>query len=87
VTDADLLINEVMDARGYPMSDFDQRAADISVDHPAVVDNYRLAHNIALRRKRGEAETEDLRKAMVHYRALFEDLLEYPAVNQKEKLA
>jgi hypothetical protein len=87
VTDADRLINEVMSARGYPMSDFDQRAADISVDHPAVVENYRLAHNIALRRERAEAETEDLRKAMVHYRALFEDLLEYPAVNQKEKLA
>lgn len=87
VTDADLLINEVMTARGYPMSDFDQRAADISVDYPAVVENYRLAHTIALRHKRGEAETEDLRKAMVHYRALFEDLLEYPAQDRKEKLA
>ncbi len=85
VTDADQLINEVMAARGYPMADFDQRAADISVDHPRVVENYRVAHHIALRHDRGEASTEDLRKAMVHYRSLFEELLEdKPA--RKEKL-
>jgi len=61
--------------RGYPMADFEQRAADISVDHPVVVENYRVAHEIALRHSRGEASTEDMRKAMVHYRSLFEELL------------
>ncbi len=75
VTDADRLVGEVMRTRGYPVGDFEQRAADISVDHPHVVENYRAAHEIALRHKRGEASTEDLRKAMVHYRALFEELL------------
>jgi FtsZ-interacting cell division protein ZipA len=87
VTDADLLISEVMAARGYPMSDFDQRAADISVDHPQVVENYRVAHSIALRHGRGEASTEDLRKAMVHYRSLFEQLLGETTTNRKERLA
>ena len=57
------------------MGDFEQRAADISVDHPVVVDEYRAAHSIALRHDRGQASTEDLRKAMVHYRTLFQDLL------------
>ena len=65
-----------METRGYPMADFEQRAADISVDHPVVVENYRAAHDIALRHSRGQASTEDLRKAMVHYRSLFEELLE-----------
>jgi hypothetical protein len=78
VTRADELVTEIMRARGYPMGDFEQRAADISVDHPVVVDNYRTAHNIALRHNAGQATTEDLRKAMVHYRALFEDLLGTP---------
>jgi hypothetical protein len=73
---ADGLITEVMQARGYPTTDFTQRAADISVDHPVVVDNYRAAHDIAERRSRGQASTEDLRQAMVHYRALFTELLE-----------
>jgi len=73
---ADGLITEVMQARGYPTTDFTQRAADISVDHPVVVENYRAAHDIALRRSRGQASTEDLRQAMVHYRALFSELLE-----------
>lgn len=76
VSGADQLINEIMQARGYPVSDFDQRAADISVDHPVVVENYRAAHDIALRHNRGQASTEDMRKAMVHYRALFDELLE-----------
>jgi len=80
---ADQLVNEVMRARGYPMSDFDQRAADISVDHPVVVENYRAAHNIALRHDRGQADTEDLRRAMVHYRALFEDLLDDRHITRK----
>jgi hypothetical protein len=75
IADADRLIGEVMEARGYPVADFERRTADISVDHPAVVEHYRAAHAIASRSD-GEAETEDLRQAMVHYRALFEDLLE-----------
>jgi hypothetical protein len=76
IAEADRLVTEVMRLRGYPVSDFEQRAADISVDHPRVVENYRAAYAIARRRERGEANTEDLRQAMVHYRALFEDLLE-----------
>jgi hypothetical protein len=74
VTHADELLAEVMAAQGYPMSDFDQRAADLSVEHPVVVQNYRAAHDIALRHRRGEANTEDLRQAMIHYRSLFEEL-------------
>ena len=76
VTAADRLVGEVMHARGYPLGDFDQRVADISVDHSNVVVNYRAARDIARRHARGEASTEDLRQAMVHYRALFNDLLE-----------
>jgi hypothetical protein len=75
VTDADQLLRDVMSTRGYPMSDFEQRVADISVDHPLVLDNYRAAHQTALRQSRGEARTEDLRLAMIHYRTLFEELL------------
>jgi hypothetical protein len=84
VAEADRLIGEVMRARGYPVGDFDQRAADISVDHPMVVENYRIAHDIALLDRRGEASTEDLRKALVHYRALFEELLETRVAVAKE---
>jgi hypothetical protein len=76
IGDADRLCGEVMQARGYPMGDFDQRAADISVDHPHVVEHYRAAHDIARRSADGNASTEDLRQAMVHYRTLFEDLIE-----------
>ena len=76
VTDADLLVGQLMEARGYPLGDFEQRAADISVDHPRVVENYRAAHEIALRHRRGEANTEDLRNSMIYYRTLFDDLLE-----------
>jgi len=76
IKDADRLVSEVMRARGYPVGDFEQRAADISVDHPAVVENYRAARAIALANERGNAGTEDLRQAIVHYRALFEELLE-----------
>jgi len=72
---ADALLAEVMSARGYPVSDFEQMSADVSVDHPAVVQNYRAAHDIALRHERGEANTEDLRQAMIHYRSLFEELV------------
>ena len=74
--EADRLITSVMRDRGYPVDDFEQRAADLSVDHPQVVDDYRAAHAIAAANDRSEASTEDLRQAMVHYRALFEDLLE-----------
>jgi hypothetical protein len=73
---ADSLITEVMQARGYPIGEFEQRAADISVDYPVIVENYRAAHAIAARHSAGQASTEDLRQAMVHYRALFQELLE-----------
>jgi hypothetical protein len=76
VGEADGLIKEVMQMRGYPVGDFDQRAADVSVDHPNVVTNYRRAREIAARNKSGEATTEDLRHAMMHYRSLFEELMD-----------
>jgi len=76
VTEADRLVGEVMAARGYPVGDFEQRVADVSVDHPDVVMNYRAAREIAQQHAAGKATTEDLRQAMVHYRALFRDLLE-----------
>jgi hypothetical protein len=76
VVDADRLVDELMRARGYPLAEFEQRAADISVDHPRVVANYRSARVIAGRNTRGETNTEELRQAVVHYRELFADLLE-----------
>jgi hypothetical protein len=79
VAQADKLVRELMTARGYPMGDFERRAADISVDHPGVVDAYRAAQVIAVKDARGEADTEELRKAIVHYRTLFADLLEVRA--------
>ena len=75
ISQADTLVCSVMRDRGYPVEDFNQRAADISPDHPAVVQNYRAAHDIAQRSDSGNASTEDLRQAMVHYRTLFNDLL------------
>ena len=77
VGDADQLIQQVMTTRGYPVQDFDRRAADVSVEHPDVVENYRSAHSIALKEAREDtdANTEALRKAMVYYRSLFEELL------------
>jgi len=75
VAKADRLIGEVMSTRGYPVSNFEQATADVSVDHAQVVENYRTAHMIAGRDAAGKATTEDLRQAMVHYRALFDDLL------------
>jgi len=75
---ADHLVEEVMKERGYPVGTFDQRVADISVDHPQVIDNYRAAHEIAELERLGQATTEDLRRAMVHYRNLFLELLEDP---------
>lgn len=82
VVQADHLVYDLMQKRGYPMGDFERRAADISVDHPSVVANYRAARAIALRDERGEAVTEELRKALVHYRALFDELLEVRQAKQ-----
>jgi len=76
VGEADQLVTQVMTARGYPLEDFDRRADDVSVDHPVVVQNYRTARALALRRQRGEAGTEEMRQAVVNYRALFDELLE-----------
>ncbi len=90
LAEADRLVHELMTKRGYPMADFERRAADVSVDHPSVVANYRAARAVALRDERGEASTEELRKAVVHYRALFQELLEVapsaprPAVTPKQ---
>ena len=78
--EADQLVRELMEKRGYPMGDFERRAADISVDYPGVVSNYRAAQVIATRDASGEADTEELRKAVVHYRTLFDELLEAKAV-------
>ena len=83
VTEADDLVSAVMKARGYPVSDFDQRAADISVAHPRVVEDYRSAHGIALRVGKDAATTEDLRTAMIHYRSLFEELVQEPTVAER----
>lgn len=78
ITDADQLVGDVMTTRGYPVSDFEQRAADISVDHPLVLENYRAAHRSALLQTKGQASTEELRQAMIHYRTLFEELVAEP---------
>ena len=78
VGEADALLGEVMSTRGYPIGDFEQRAADVSVDHPQVVANYRTAHAIALRPDEGPNPTEDLRQAMILYRSLFDDLVGAP---------
>src|ERR1700684_1134257 len=87
VAEADDLVSSLMKTRGYPVSDFDQRAADISVDHPRVVENYRSAHEIALRVGKNGASTEDLRTAMIHYRSLFEELVQVPMVLQRKEVA
>jgi hypothetical protein len=79
VSEADRLVKEVMGARGYPMGDFEQRVADLSVEHAGVLNHYRAARGIAASSAKGEASTEDLRQAMVHYRALFTDLLQVQA--------
>jgi hypothetical protein len=78
VAEADDLLSSLMKTRGYPVSDFDQRVADISVDHPRVVEDYRSAHEIALRVGENGASTEDLRTAMIHHRSLFEELVQIP---------
>ena len=84
VHEADTLVIAVMAARGYPMSDFEQRAADISVHYPKMVQNYRSARAIAARHAQGQATTEELRQAMVHFRLLFDELLENPRTERVE---
>jgi hypothetical protein len=76
VTEADELVSSLLQARGYPVADFDQRAADISVNHPRLVEYYRSAHSVAVRGGKDEASTEDLRNAMIQYRSLFDELVE-----------
>jgi hypothetical protein len=87
VTEGDDLVSSLMKARGYPISDFDQRANDISVDHPQVVENYRSAHEIAMRVGKDQATTEDLRTAMIHYRSLFEELVQVPTTFSQRGVA
>lgn len=83
--EADQLVRDLMQRRGYPMGDFDTRAADISVHHPSVVEHYRAARDIAMRDQRGEADTEALRQGIVHYRALFAELLEVQVPQQQRE--
>jgi len=85
IVDADHLIIEVMQVRAYPVSNFDQRAADISVNYPALVSNYRAAREIANKNEQHQADTEELRQAMIYYRSLFEELLATEAVGVEEK--
>jgi hypothetical protein len=84
IEEADRLVTRLMETLGYPVANFEQRAADISVDHPRVVENYRAARDLALESRRGTVSTESQRQAMVHYRALFEDLLDTRAQNDVE---
>jgi hypothetical protein len=83
VTQANALVTSLMERRGYPVSDFEQRAADISVDHPHVTLNYRTATTIASRLGKSEVGTEDLRAAMIHYHALFDELVQEPVAAKK----
>jgi hypothetical protein len=85
IVDADHLIMEVMHLRAYPVSDFEQRAADVSVSYPALVSNYRAARAIAIKNEQHQATTEELRQAVIYYRSLFEELLETGAVVVEEK--
>jgi hypothetical protein len=78
IAEADRLLGDVMSARGYPVSNFEQRADDISVDHPLVVENYRTAHGVAVLHSHGRASTEELRQATIHYRSLFNELISEP---------
>jgi hypothetical protein len=87
VTEADDLLSSLMKVRGYPLSDFAQRADDISVDHPGVLENYRSAHEVALRVGKNEATTEELRSAMIHYRSLFDELVQVPVIVEKKEVA
>jgi hypothetical protein len=86
IVNADRLIMEVMQVRAYPLSDFEQRAADVSVSYPALVGNYRAAKAIALKNEKGQASTEELRQALIYYRSLFDELLETNTANAKETI-
>ena len=77
VSQGDRLVEDVMDARGYPIADFDQRLADLSVDHSRIADDYRVIREIAHRHHRQEASTEDLRRALIHFRSVFDEMLEH----------
>jgi hypothetical protein len=87
VAEADDLVSSLMKTRGYPVADFDQRAADISVHYPRVVENYRSAHEIVLRVGKNGASTEDLRTAMIHHRSLFEELVQVPTIVERKEVA
>ena len=87
VTEADALVSLLMQTRGYLVADFHQRAADISVDDPRVVANYRSAHEMALRLGKGEANTEDLRTGMIHYRSLYDELVHVPTAGEMREVA
>jgi len=82
--EADTLVAQVMRDRGYPVDDFEQRAADVSVDHPRVAENYRAAHAVFQANEEGLASTDDLRQAFVHYRSLFSELLDVEGDDRKE---
>lgn len=84
VGEAHTLVQRVMQSRGYPMGEFDRQAEDLSVHYPNVISNYRQAHEISLRHGKGQASTEDMRQAMVHYRSLFDELLETRNIDRKE---
>jgi hypothetical protein len=85
IVDADRLIIEVMQVRAYPVSNFEQRAADISVKYPTLVSNYRAAREIAIKNEQHQASTEELRQAMIYYRSLFEELLKTDVGVEEEK--
>jgi len=80
LAEADRLLGEAMSARGYPVADFEERSSEVSVNHPLVVEHYRAGHQIALRHAEGQASTEDMRQAMIHYRTLFDDLVGAPDI-------
>jgi hypothetical protein len=84
--EADHLIMEVMQVRAYPVSDFEQRAADISVNYPALVSNYRAAREIAIKNEHHQADTEELRTAFIYYRSLFDELLKTETVKPEKKM-
>jgi len=87
VTEADELVSSLMQARGYPVADFDQRAADLSVDHPRLVEYYRSAHGVAMRLAGDKASTEDLRTAMIEYRSLFDELVQGQTLGERKSVA
>ena len=87
VTEADDLIAALLEARGYPKGSFEQRAADVSVTYPRVMENYRVAHDIAVWPGRAEADTEELRTAMIQYRAIFDELVQAQKLQENKSAA